>query len=351
MTASHEERDKVKEYLPYNLLRELYLNSRTSITELTKRFGISHYTITKSLAECQKKYGLIYTLDINTDLLGFSEARIVVIKFGKMPDLKLLNKIICNDIYIQNAYTAVGDFDLVLHVLAPNPEEYNHWEFRFRIGLSLYKPDVKTSNLNHIVEGFLPINKDIIEKSKNLKPSEKLILSLLLQNARIEINSIAKSAKISSSKVIYIIRKLQKRGIIKKFTSCIQSSDKGIAVMYCTRLKFSPNHHKYLLSNLLNIIIGGENYNNITTDYSLTCEVGGYFDGIDICNFSDGDSFDKRGPNLIKKEWAEEEPIIEQGILIGLIKGIWPFNKNDYYNSKKILDTEMTNPVKFKIYK
>jgi len=74
----------------------------------------------------------------------------------------------------------------------------------------------------------------------------------------------------------------------------------------------------------------------VTTDYSVSCDTGGYSDTIDICKFSGGNSLNRRGLNLIKEEWMKEEPKIEQYVLTILVTEKWTFNKNDYYNLEKV---------------
>ena len=173
MTASDKERKIIKDKLPYELLKKLYVDSRISIKQLAKEFNISHHTVSKSLKESEKKYQLYYTVDIDTNLLGFSEARIIGVNFETVPELKLLKRVLENDPFVQNAYLASGDFNLIIHVVALNYVEYCYWEYNFRRGFSHYKPRVKVSTLNSMEEGFMPINSKLIPKSEEVTDAEK----------------------------------------------------------------------------------------------------------------------------------------------------------------------------------
>ncbi len=350
MTASSNERKDIRKHLPYTLFGKLYLNSRISIKNLERELGISHHTLSKYLKSYEKQYGLQYTLDINTTLLGFSEARILAIKFGQLPPIKLLRKVLSNDPFVQNAYLATGDFDLILHVIGLNHTEYNHWEFKFRVGFSHYKIRVKTSTLDDIVEGVIPIRSKLISNSREINQIEKNILKELLKNSRIKLKNLAERTEVSQMKALYVIRKLQKKGIIKQFTTTIQDPDKRIFLFYTVNSIPNENHHSDSFLKFVERIINDEQ-NDITTDYSVVCDTSGNFDSIYFCNFKDGMNLNKRGPNFLKDSWASEYPIIEQCILIELLVGKWPFNANRYIKWRIEMEEVENNPIRFEIYR
>lgn len=351
MTASTKERNKIEEHLPYDLLKRLYLDSRVSIKQLEKDFGISHHTISKYLKESENRYKLYYTLDIDTNLLGFSEARILGVKFERVPDLKLLQSVLSNDPFVQNAYLATGDFDLIMHVVGLNYIEYYRWEYKFRMGFSHYKPRLKVSTLNDMVEGFMPISSKLIPNSKGIDETEKKILIKLIENSRIKLKELSKTTKLSQMKLIYTIKKLKKLGIIRQFTTGIQDPDKRIFLFYSVVNTPNEDHHRKTLPKFLKNIIERGKKNEITTDYSVVCDTSGHFDAVYFCNFKDGTALDERGPNFLKKVWESELPVVEQGILTELITGKWPFNANNYTKWRVELEEIERKPIKFEIYK
>lgn len=173
MTASNSEREKIKEKLPHELLRLLYLNSRISVKQLSKELGISYHTTSKYLKLCKEKYDLHYTIDVNTHILGFSEARLIAVNFEKMPDIKLLKRYFENDSFVQNAYLGSGDFNLLIHVIGTDPIKYDYWQYKFRLEFCHYKPRVKQCTIGIMNEGFMPIRDKLIRESKNISDSEK----------------------------------------------------------------------------------------------------------------------------------------------------------------------------------
>ncbi len=332
------------------IIHELYLNSRTYVSDMAKKFKVAHHTMSKRIKAVEERYKLNYTVDVDMDLLGFSEARIITVKFEKVPQIKLLRKILEKDQFVQNAYVASGDYDLILHIIGFNRIEYENWEFRFRIGFSNYKPVVKTATLNHFIEGFMPIKYGLILKSDRINKDEKTVLAELVKNSRIKVKELAKTSKLPEMKVIYIIDKLQKSGIIKQFISTVQNPDKRIFLLYTINIMITGNHHPKLLLRFLDKIIGEEKVNRATTDYSVVCDTSGYFDSVYICNFEDGTAMNNRGPNFLKNVWESESPRIGQSILIEVVTGKWPFNLNNYIKLKVEKRMEEEKPIIFPVY-
>ena len=350
MTASNKERKNIEEHIPHDLLKELYLNSRVPIKQLERILGISHHTLSKHLKKAEAEYELKYTLDIDPSLLGLSEARILAIKFEKVPDLNLLKRVLEKDAFVQNAYLASGDFDLILHVIGLNHTEYNYWSYKFRLSFCRYSPVVKVVTLDNMLEGFLPVKANLVNLSKEVNEVEKKLLIKLIDNSRIKIKDLSRVTKTSQMKTIYTIEKLKEKGIIKRFTTCVQNPSKRIFLFYTVTLMPNESHHPRLLLNFLNRIIDEEQPKQVTTDYSIECEVSGHSDLLFFCNFKDGTDLNNRGPNFLKKVWEIESPIVNQCILTEVITGSWPFNTNCYVKWKIELEKERDLQTKIKIY-
>ena len=349
MTITKRGRKSI-ELVDSKILYELYLNSRVSINDLAKKFGVSHHTMGNRVRKLEERYGLCYTVEVNTELLGFSEPRVLEVRFEKVPELRLLKKVLGNDPFVQNAYLISGDFDLILHVVGLNYIEYSHWEFKFRMGFSNYKPRVKAATLNHMVEGFIPINSKLIHMSKEINSIEKKILIKLIENSRIRVKELSETLKLSQMKVLYAISKLEKRGIIVRFSTFIQNPDKRIFLVYSIAYIPNKEHHHKALPEFLNRIIKGEQENEITTDYSVVCDTSGHFDAIYFCNFKDGTTLNERGSAFLKRTWESESPVVEQGIMTELIAGKWPFNANNYTRWRIELEKIENNPIRFETY-
>ncbi len=186
-----------KEEILSKISHMLYVNSRIPISTLVKTLGISHQTVSKYIKELEEKYMLKYTLDIDFSKLGFSEHRIIAIKLDMIPDKEKLIERIKSYPFVQNAYLGKGDFDVIIHTLAPQNKNYTGWEYTMRIELNRYKPKIESGTIDNFVEGFLPINKNMIKINDKLTKNEKIILSLLIENSRISLKELVKQSKLT----------------------------------------------------------------------------------------------------------------------------------------------------------
>jgi hypothetical protein len=277
--------------------------------------------------------------------------RLIAIKFEKVPDTLLLKKRFEKDYFIQNAYFGSGDFNLIIHVIPLSQSEYTKWLFKFRVEFSNYKPKIKVVTLDDLIDGFIPIRKNLVEKSNRINNAEKKIITTLIDNSRIRLKELAKETKLSQMRVIYSINKLKKTGVIKRFTTCVQNPDKRIFLFYTLVITPNKDHHSILLLKLLNKILGEEDERQATTDYSVVSDTSGHFDSVFFCNFKDGDILNSRGQHLFEKVWESEYPITEQCVLTDLIVGKWPFNANSYTEWHKIMEEYTRNPITYDVYK
>ena len=209
MPALLQTQEYVKNELPYEILMSLYKNSRASLRELGRDLGISYHTINTTLKELEKKYKIEYTLEIDASRLGFTESRIITIKFGTMPDINYLKTRITKDIFIQNAYLAEGEFDLLLHIVGIGEKDFQSWQWSLRMDLSNYKPSFKFCTVSDWMVGFLPLREELIRQTSVLSKTEINVLVLLNLDSRIRIKEISKKLRLPPSRIVYIIKKLR----------------------------------------------------------------------------------------------------------------------------------------------
>mgnify|MGYP001626455661 CR=1 FL=1 len=344
MTKSRAVADYIEKELPYQLLMRLNDNSRLSLRKLGRELNISYHVIAAKLKELEEKYKLFYTLDIDTDKLGFAEGRLITIKFEKMPEIDFIKGLFAKDIFVQDAYLAQGDFDLVMYVVGLTQRDFQKWQFNLRIKLSAYGPFVKYSTINSMPTGLLHIRNELIEKSQVLSPTEKRILCLLNQNSRMRLSELVKAAHTTQMKAIYIIKKLKNIGIIKRFSVLAQETDKKVLSAYGALIFPSESHNKLALEFQKELI--SEDLHEATNDYDLIVNTNGTYDIFFICSFKDGDIFAKRGPSMLQKLWAEERPKIDQAILTACEVGKWPFILNHYkWAEEKVKEISREQPV------
>jgi DNA-binding Lrp family transcriptional regulator len=336
MPASRQTQEYIEKELPYKVLMSLYENSRTSLRELGNEFDISYHAVSKVLERCEEEYKLAYTLELSEKALGFSEGRVIAIKFETLPEIDFLRDRLSNDIFVQNAYMASGDFDLLLYVVGLTSNDFVKWQFNLRVDFSEFKPTFKFSTVDAYMLGFFPMRNELLDQSSVLSSSEKRILGLLNSDSRMKLSEIVEKSKSTQMHVIYTIKKLKERGIIRRFSALTQNPDKKVFFAY-TLANTPGKNHGALLSSFLDELTN-EDFHEITNDYSLIINGVGSYDSIYMCDFYDGTVLAKKGSDLLQKLWAPENPKIEKAILTGVLVGLWPFHLEPYSEQKRILE-------------
>ena len=207
--------EKSKEDLKYNLIRELYENSRISSLKLAKKYRVPYHIVNNLIKEMEQKYQICYTLSLNTQKLGLSSCKMVTVKFSNRPTTEELKKELSDDIFVQHAYLGKGDFDLLLYVVGLIEHDYVVWEWTLRSIWSKYKPDFKSSTISNFIIGYIPLSNKLIAKSNTIRNDEKKILMLLNENSRIKKKDIAKLTNLTEIQVTRRINNLISKKIIK----------------------------------------------------------------------------------------------------------------------------------------
>ena len=90
-----------------------------------------------------------------------------------MPDLNYLRKRLSEDLVVQDAYLAMGDFDLVIYAVGLTLTGYMSWQFRLKQDLSQYEPSVKTITPGDFSAGFFPLRNGLIKRAKPFRTLRK----------------------------------------------------------------------------------------------------------------------------------------------------------------------------------
>ncbi len=328
MPARKETQEFVRKELPYKILSTIYENSRISLKQLGRELNISYHTISKTLQSCERKYKIEYTLELDGIALGFAESRIITVKFENVPKTDELKERFEKDVFIQNAYLATGDFDLLLFVVGLTPADFSQWQYNFRVHFSSYRPFLKISTVNAYDFGFFPFRNEIINKSEVLTDTEKKVLTLLNRNSRMKLMELVKECKITQARIIYIIKKLKDKGIIKRFSALTQRPHKRIFCAYGTYLFLSKEHSQRLYDFCKELV--KENKKGASSDYSIFTVTIGAYDNFFVCTFDNGEMLSKRGPSLDNEKFSSENPKTDKAILTDVIVGKWPFHLDKY---------------------
>jgi len=180
----------------------------------------------------------------------------------------------------------------------------------------------------------MPLRNKAIMNSPNLSEFEKKVLTILNENSREKISEIAKKVKVKDlDKVIYVIKKLRERGIIKRFTAITTKPGKSIIQAFGATINPSNNHSNYII-NFYNEVVKEEKH-QLASDYILITDTIGYFDIFYIANFSRGEDAEKRGAEMYKRIFADELLVIEKAIITDILAGYLPQHIDTFEEWKK----------------
>lgn len=206
--------------LSRKILRDLCTDSKVTITELSRKYGLSRAAIKDRITALEKELGLQYTLELDYEQLKFSSLHILRLRFDKKPKPKpdQLKSFFEQSKIVQLAITTKGEFDMVIMALAKDSKEYFKWEVGLwtklaKFGLESHSSEVIVARL-----GFIPINNESIADCKIDDIYKKIILNLN-QNSRMTMRELSTKIGMSEELAKYHVKKLSSQGIIKRYTA------------------------------------------------------------------------------------------------------------------------------------
>lgn len=294
MPAPEKKQKYVKNELPYRLLVGVYEDSRASLREMGKRFNVSYHVAKSVLADLKKRYDIRYTLEIDETELGFTEGVLVTVKFGTKPGASFIREAVRKEFSIQGAYLAEGDFDLLLYVVGADNPAFQRWQWNFRVKLSRYRPTLKFANISTQTLGFFPLRNELIRETTLLSESEKSVLVALNDNSKIRLSELARRLRITPDRAAYVIKKLRKMNIIRRFTALTQNPDKRIFYAYGASLIPIEGHRALSVAMARGIL--EEDLHEVANDYAVVANANGGYDAFYVCAFKNGEDLSMRGP-------------------------------------------------------
>ncbi|MDE1871576.1 MAG: Lrp/AsnC family transcriptional regulator [Candidatus Micrarchaeota archaeon] len=237
----------VKEYsyVKRALLRELSENSRIPVTALAKKMKCSRNTILNNMKFLEKEFGLYYTLELDRSLLGFVQNYIITVKFDSKPDRKDIMSMLKESKFAFFAAETEGDFDLLMKMVINSGEEYIDWSVRALSKLLPFRPTIKTSIVNVVNSGFIPIGNEVLRNldiSKlRLDRLDKKIIMLLNGDSRISYIDMANILKEDVETVRYRMKKISKTGLIHKFTVVLKKAPINYNIAFFLEHKYTPS--------------------------------------------------------------------------------------------------------------
>ncbi|MGC8538918.1 MAG: Lrp/AsnC family transcriptional regulator [Candidatus Micrarchaeia archaeon] len=209
-------------YTKKALLRMLSENARASITQLSNFADCSRITASNGVKELEKEFGLFYTIEFDLDKLGLGQRHIIMVRFEKKPKIGALRQLLADDRVVQFASTTTGDFDFLVYAVSPSSLGYMRWETLVQTRLAEYGVTFMPSQMvmSHI--GFIPLSSQLVSEMDmhrfGLDETDKAMLLQLNENSRISYRDLAKLVGVREDTLRYRFMRLNRAGIIRRFT-------------------------------------------------------------------------------------------------------------------------------------
>lgn len=312
--------------LSRRILRELCIDSRVTISELSRKLGVSRPMIARHIESLERELGLSYALELDYRKLGLVKMYLYYVKFTRKPNAAELRSFLEKSDRVQLALSTRGQFDLAVFAYQGDEEEFAIWDQQFILGFPKCGVYARKSDIDVINFGFVPLDSNAIEGS-SLKDSQKKMLLVLNQNSRIRIRELADKLGMSEDLATYHMQKLMKSGIIKRFTAIItkaRSSD----IIYFAHYVFDDHYISGINAERRDTYFKKEDQIPVFNRFQMVLSVSGAEDHA-AWTSSDTVKGAMAEIEMHKRIFKSERPKIRYGIIERPIKGLMPVRSLD----------------------
>jgi DNA-binding Lrp family transcriptional regulator len=301
------------------ILRELCMNSRITITELSEKLSISRSAVSKRISALEEELGLRYTIDIERRALGFGTFVIYYLSFKKKPPEKVVKSWLEKSEMVQLAVKTSGNFDLVLFVLPIDDEKFAKWNLGIGLEFSDYGVSVNKSDMDIIHHGFVPLNDSIIMDAKIDEVYRKLLVELN-KNSRASIRELSKKLELNEEMVRYYLSKLVKTDIIKRFTAVITKPPQSVSLMMFFKYVYRPGAIDRI-NEKRKVYFKKELEPPVFNDWQMVSSTSGSSDEFEWAMAeTQKQAIDER-LGLHRRIFSKDEPDIKYGAVVDIMKG------------------------------
>lgn len=228
------------------LLAELMLNSRTPISSLSKRVGVSREVCAYRLKRLENDFSLSYYTIINFSELGYKRFICFIQLKGASPDNEdSFIRFLKEHDFVTYLSPTIGKWNFVLDIIAKDDEHLKQVVIGIKKELGNFLETFIIHGISVESEIYptklvgITSNKSIPRSSKSsarVDSIDKKILSLLSNNSRIEYKDLSLKLGLSANTIKYRIKNLEKTGIIEGYSLSLNFSK--IGEIYNIQFKF-----------------------------------------------------------------------------------------------------------------
>jgi DNA-binding Lrp family transcriptional regulator len=309
-----------------NILQAMSEDCRQSMASLAKKLHCAPKTVKKKLSKLEDEYDIRYTLELDENMLGFTARYFLLFRFSRPIDEKTILKVLKKWKYPQFAALTKGDFDLVIYLLTKTHLEFVNWVNYFRQELSGYIEYWEGGMVTGYWYGFFPESEEILEDA-DLEDRERIMLRILIRNARAPLSDIARRLNVSVSTAQYHMNKLMNKKLIKRATIVIEKPPYPVHFVGIYGYKMTSEFMKRALAvrSFLTTEATYEPVNRLLLEFNTAATT---FDDVtfySVTDLDEGYSFQKKmvelcGPELRTHKFA---------FILKVLKGSLPIRKLD----------------------
>lgn len=308
------------------IIRMLSENSRVPLSEIAKTLGISRQAVTKRLDRLGKELGISYILELNEDKLGLINPHLILVKFKKRPEDRILVELFKKSYIPQIVISTKGEYDLVIYANAPSRNEYVHWDMGMQISLAQYGVSWLSSEVTHNQLGFFPLRNEILEKLE-LPGRYGDMIKLLNLDSRVSFKHMSTKMSMHFNSIDYNFKKLLDMKYIKRFTVSIQKPENSVMMSFFC--KYNPGERHESNSAKARKAFMYDDDNSLISRYIICSQLIGSNDFFAIGAFDDVKTAYRNGV-LYHKECHRESGIkIKYAGIDRILLGRLPINSLD----------------------
>lgn len=218
------------------LLKILGTDSRKPVSEISKALRMSASSVSYRIAKLERRYGLRYTIELNTLYFGLSRYAVTVKFSGRAPSAETLRGILEPDPFVLLAFSTKGDYDLLIIFMAENTRKLEDWLYTLRARKEL-AGCTSVWNISHIAQedGYIPtrdpfvsmMGEHVWHRSRGsprrpegwLIEREYLVLKEMIANCNSDFSEMDRKYNFGRGASLYTYHSLKERGIIMRPTT------------------------------------------------------------------------------------------------------------------------------------
>lgn len=292
--------------------------------DLSEIIGSSRPTSKRVVEYLSKQLMIRFTLELDYGKLGYGTQRLVMVRFLKKPSVKRLREQAKVYRCVNFMCRCDGDFDILLQTVNKSFDEYKKWEGAFLHDFIDYGIEISSSDFLALRFGYLPACRDVIDDSE-IDAIDRKLIAELNENSRKSFVKLEEAIGVRKETLRHRTIRLEKNGIIKRFTIAVQRPEREYLLAYATdyvldkktSAKVALARAKYANYDSGNTLLNTFQFVTLLTGSRRFFSIGIFDNGKDA----------KKAVDAHIKVFGKDKVKLYKAEIKNLIKGFYPFRR------------------------